>query len=54
MLFSLHEQIEIDLILSEASAFGLTSEVDTSAEVYLKDGCTPIEAYQLAFNEWCN
>lgn len=52
MEFSLEEQMDIELILTEASAYGLSVEVEEYAQKYLDDGCTPIEAYQHAFNEW--
>jgi hypothetical protein len=52
MVFSLEEQMDIELILAEASAFGLRAEVEIYAQKYLDEGCTPIEAYQLAYYEW--
>jgi hypothetical protein len=52
MLFSLEEQLDIELILEEANAFGLRAEVEIYAQKYLDEGCTPIEAYQLAYYEW--
>ena len=52
MLFSLEEQLDIELILEEASAFGLRDEVEQYAKKYLEEGCTPIEAYQHAHYEW--
>jgi hypothetical protein len=52
MLFSLEEQLDIELILTEASAYGLGAEVEESAQRYLSEGCTPVEAYQHAYYEW--
>ena len=52
MLFPLEEQLDIELILEEANAFGLRAEVEIYAQKYLDEGCTPIEAYQLAYYEW--
>jgi hypothetical protein len=52
MLFSLEEQMDIELILKEASAYGLQIEVDETAHKFLEEGCSPIEAYQHAYNEW--
>ena len=52
MLFSLEEQLDIELILVEASAYGLRIEVELYAQKYLSEGCTPVEAYQHAYNEW--
>ena len=52
MVFSLEEQMDIELILTEASAYGMSAEVELYAQKYLSEGCTPIEAYQQAYNEW--
>jgi hypothetical protein len=52
MLFSLEEQLDIELILEEANAYGLRTEVEEYAQRYLSEGCTPIEAYQHAYYEW--
>jgi hypothetical protein len=52
MLFSLEEYIEIELILSEANSVGLKGEVEEYAKRFLEEGCSPIEAYQLAYEEW--
>ena len=52
MLFSLEEQMDIELILTEASAYGMSAEVEEYAQRYLNEGCTPVEAYQHAYYEW--
>jgi hypothetical protein len=52
MEFSLEEQMDIELILTEASAYGLSVEVEEYAQKYLSEGCTPVEAYEFAYNEW--
>jgi hypothetical protein len=52
MDFSLEEQMDIELILAEASAYGLSAEVEEYAQRYLSEGCTPVEAYQHAYYEW--
>jgi hypothetical protein len=52
MVFSLEEYIEIELILTEANSVGLKGEVEEYAKKFLEEGCGPIEAYQLAYNEW--
>jgi predicted transcriptional regulator len=52
MLFSLEEQMDIELILTEASAYGLSTEVEEYAQKYLSEGCTPVEAYEQAYYEW--
>jgi hypothetical protein len=52
MVFSLEEQMDIELILAEASAWGLSFEVEQTAKQFLIEGCTPVEAYEQAYNEW--
>jgi hypothetical protein len=52
MDFSLEEQMDIELILTEASAYGLSAEVEEYAQKYLSEGCTPVEAYQHAYYDW--
>jgi len=52
MNFSLEEQMDIELILTEASAYGMSAEVEEYAQKYLSEGCTPVEAYEFAYNEW--
>ena len=52
MDFSLEEQMDIELILVEAAAYGLSAEVEEYAQRYLSEGCTPVEAYQHAYYEW--
>ena len=52
MDFSLEEQMDIELILAEASAYGMSAEVEEYAQRYLSEGCTPVEAYQHAYYEW--
>ncbi len=42
MLFSLEEQLDIELILEEANAYGLRVEVEEYAQRYLSEGCTPV------------
>ncbi len=52
MLFSLEEQLDIELILEEACSYGLRTEVEETAQKFLEEGCSPIEAYQHAYYEW--
>lgn len=52
MVFSLEEYIEIELILTEADAYGLKGEVDEYAKKFLEEGFTPIQSYQMAYDEW--
>lgn len=52
---TLEQLDEIEAILMEASAYGLALEVDEWAIKYMKEKMTkdPVEAYQIAFYEWC-
>lgn len=52
MIFSLEEYIEIELILNEANSVGLKGEVEMYAKRLLEEGHSPVEAYQLAYEEW--
>ena len=52
MSFTIEEQMDIELILTEASAYGLSAEVEEYAQRYLSEGCTPVEDYEHAYNEW--
>ena len=48
------ESIHIDEILLEASAYGLSGEVESYAKKFMEANPTmdSIEAYQLAYQEW--
>jgi len=46
------EQITIELILAEASAYGLAYEVEATAKEIIKEGGDEVTAYQDAYNEW--
>jgi hypothetical protein len=52
MSFTIEEQMDIELILTEASAYGMSAEVELYAQKYLSEGSTPVEAYEHAYNEW--
>jgi hypothetical protein len=46
------DQITIELILEEASAWGLRYEVEATAKEIIKEGIDEVNAYQDAYNEW--
>ena len=48
----MNEQEQINLILIEASAYGLKSEVEKMASRYIDDGFSPLESYKFSFNDW--
>jgi hypothetical protein len=42
----------IELILTEASAWGLRIEVEETAQKYIDEGQHPTDAYQFAYDDW--
>jgi hypothetical protein len=48
------DKITIELILEEASAWGLRYEVEATAKEIIKEGIDidEVSAYQDAYNEW--
>jgi hypothetical protein len=49
---SIEDQITIEGILEEASAFGLRWEVQEWANVFIEEGVDVVDAYNQAFEEW--
>ncbi len=48
MTITIEEQMDIELILEEANAWGLRYEVEQSAKQFIDE----VSAYQDAYNEW--
>ena len=46
------EIITIELILEEASAWGLRYEVEHTAKQFIEEGSDYLTAYQNAYSEW--
>ena len=46
------EQIDIELILEEASAYGLRFEVAEAAQNFIDGGIHPLDAHQFAYEDW--
>jgi hypothetical protein len=46
------QQIDIELILVEASAWGLRYEVEQTAKQLIEEGSDLVSAYQDAYYEW--
>jgi hypothetical protein len=46
------EQIDIELILEEASAWGLRYEVEQTAKLLIEEGRDVVAAYQEAYQDW--
>jgi len=49
---TIEQQIDIELILTEASAWGLNFEVEHTAKQYIEEGMEVVTAYQYAYSEW--
>lgn len=49
----LSELEQIELILLEANAYNLKAEVEMYAQKFINEGTSRLEAYSLAFDEWC-
>lgn len=43
---------EIEMILLEASAWGLRVEVEETAQKYIEEGHNQVDAYQYAYSDW--
>ena len=49
---TIEEQLEVELILEEASAWGLRCEVEQTAKELIEIGDDVVTAYQSAYYEW--
>jgi hypothetical protein len=49
---TIEQQIDIELILEEAGAWGLRYEVEQTAKQLIEEGSDLISAYQDAYYEW--
>lgn len=49
---TIEEQMDIELILEEANAWGLRSEVQSTAKSYIAEGHSPVDAYHFAYEDW--
>jgi hypothetical protein len=52
MNITIEEQMDIELILEEASAWGLRDEVEHSAQQFINEGHKAADAYQYAYEDW--
>jgi hypothetical protein len=52
MTLTIGDLQHIELILTEASAWGLRHEVEEAAEKYVEEGHHPTDAYQFAYDDW--
>ena len=48
----LEDQEQIQSILMEAEEWGLEIEVNESAEKYMMEGHSPIDAFHFAYEDW--
>ena len=49
---TIEQQKDIELILEEASAWGLRYEVEHTAKQYIEDGHSPVDSYHFAYEDW--
>jgi hypothetical protein len=50
---TIEEQMDIEMILEEASAWGLRNEVEQTAKKYhYEDGHPPVDAFLFAYEDW--
>jgi len=50
---TIEEQMDIEMILEEASAWGLRTEVETTAKKYhYEDGHRIVDAFHFAYQDW--
>ena len=49
---SVEEQMDIELVLEEASAWGLRYEVEQTAKQYIEEGQPVVDAYHFAYEDW--
>lgn len=49
---TIEEQMDIELVLEEASAWGLRYEVEKYAQQYIDEGHPIVDAYHFAYEEW--
>lgn len=49
---TIEQQLDIELILEEANAWGLRYEVEVTAQQYIEDGHLPVDAYHFAYEDW--
>ena len=52
MDISIEDQMNIEMILEEASAWGLRIEVEQTAKQYIKEGHPVIDSYHFAYEDW--
>ena len=46
------ELMDIELVLEEASAWGLRNEVELTAKQYIDEGHPTVDAYHFAYEDW--
>jgi len=49
---SVEEQMDIELVLEEANAWGLRYEVEQTAIQYIDDGHPIVDSYHFAYEDW--
>lgn len=49
---TVEQELDIELILEEAGAWGLRYEVERTAKEFIEEGMEVVTAYQYAYYEW--
>jgi hypothetical protein len=49
---TLEEQMDIEMILKEAAAYGLRYEVEQTAKEYIEEGHPIVDSYHFAYEDW--
>ena len=49
---TIEEQMDIELVLEEANAWGLRYEVEQTAQQYIDEGHPIVDAYHFAYEDW--
>ena len=49
---TVEQELDIELILEEAGAWGLRYEVERTAKEFIEEGMEAVTAYQYAYYEW--
>ena len=49
---TIEQELDIELVLEEAGAWGLRYEVEHTAKQFIEEGMEVVTAYQYAYYEW--
>lgn len=49
---TIEQQMDIEMVLEEANAWGLRIEVEQTAKQYIEEGHPIVDAYHFAYEDW--